>query len=253
MTPAEPEPAQEQSFLSHLFELRERLLRAIAAVVIVWLALTPFANKLYAWLAQPLLSKLPDGSKMIAIEVAGPFFTPLKLAFFVAVFLAMPIILYQAWAFVAPGLYRHEKRLATPILISSIFLFYFGCAFAYFLVLPMVFGFLSSVAPEGVAVMPDIAHYLDFVLVMFLSFGLCFELPVATVIIVLLGWATPDQLVKSRGYVVVGCFIVAAILAPPDVISQTLLAVPMCLLYEIGVLAARLVVKRKAVESPEAN
>lgn len=244
MSASEPEGDVEPSFLSHLIELRERLLKAIATVLLVLIVLMPFANRLYSWLAKPLLSRLPAGGQMIAIDVASPFFTPLKLAFFVAVFLSMPIILYQAWAFVSPGLYKHEKRLAIPILGSSVVLFYIGCAFAYFLVLPMVFGFLAGITPQGVAMMTDIGHYLDFVLVMFLAFGLCFEVPVATLIVVLLGWFTIEQLGTSRPYVIVGCFVVAALLTPPDVLSMTLLAVPMCLLYEVGIIAARLLARR---------
>ncbi len=247
MNTPDTEGGDEQSFFSHLIELRERLLRAIAAVLLVLLVLLPFGNRLYAWLAAPLLAHLPRGGQMVAIEVAAPFFTPLKLAFFVALFVAMPFVLYQVWAFVAPGLYRHEKRLAVPLLVSSVALFYAGCAFAYFLVLPMVFGFLTGITPEGVAMMTDIAHYLDFVLVMFLAFGLCFEVPVAVVILVALGWVNPAQLTKSRPYVIVGAFVVAAILTPPDILSQTLLAVPMCLLYEIGILAARLVARSAAM------
>jgi sec-independent protein translocase protein TatC len=242
---AEPDSSSgEQSFLSHLIELRERLLKAVAAVLLILVALIPIANKLYGWLALPLIKHLPQGGTMIATEVASPFLTPIKLAFFVALILAMPVILYQLWAFVAPGLYRHERRLALPILVSAMALFYIGCAFAYFLVLPAVFAFMTSVAPAGVAVMPDIGRYLDFVLVLFLAFGLCFEVPVVLIILVVLGVVTPAQLVKSRAYAIVGALGVAAILTPPDVFSQTMLAVPMCLLYELGIFAARFVVKR---------
>ena len=244
MSTSEPEGESEPTFLSHLIELRERLLKAVATILIVFAALMPFANKIYTWLAKPLLSRLPAGGQMIAIDVASPFFTPVKLAFFVAVFAAMPVLLYQAWSFVSPGLYKHEKRLAMPILVSSVALFYGGCAFAYFLVLPMVFGFLAGVTPEGVAMMTDIGHYLDFVLVMFLAFGMCFEVPVATLIIVLLGWVTTEQLSTSRPYVIVGCVVVAALLTPPDALSMLLLAVPMCLLYEVGIIAARLLARR---------
>jgi sec-independent protein translocase protein TatC len=239
---------KEQSFLSHLIELRSRLLRAVVAVLLVLVALIPLANKLYAWLAKPLIDHLPVGGAMIATDVASPFFAPLKLAFFVALFLAMPFILYQIWAFISPGLYRHERKLALPLLGSSVLLFYAGCAFAYFLVLPAIFTFMTSVAPEGVAVMPDISRFLDFVLVLFLAFGFCFEVPVALVILVAIGVATPEQLVKSRPYTIVGAFIIAAILTPPDVVSQLLLAIPMCLLYEIGIFASRLLAKRVASE-----
>ena len=234
-----PDVDGELPFLAHLIELRERLLRAVVAVGVLFLAGIPFANRIYALLAQPLLAKMPAGTQMIAIEVASPFLTPLKLTFFLALILAMPYVLYQAWSFVAPGLYRHEKRLAVPLLVSAVALFYTGCAFAYFLVLPAVFGLLQAVAPSGVAVMTDISQYLDFVLVLFLAFGLCFEVPVAVVILVLLGWVTPPQLRESRPYVIVGAFVIAAVLTPPDIVSQLLLAIPMCVLYEIGILAAR--------------
>lgn len=226
-------------FMGHLIELRSRLMKALAAVVVVFLALMPFANKLYALLAGPLLAKMPEGTQMIAIKVASPFLIPMKLAFFVALLIAIPVVLYQAWAFVAPGLYRNEKRLAVPLLCSAILLFYAGCAFAFFLVLPTVFSFLQAIAPEGVAVMTDIGEYLDFVLVIFFAFGFCFEVPVAVVILAVLGWVTPKQFAEARSYVVVGAFVIAAVLTPPDVISQLMLAIPMCILYELGLLAAR--------------
>ena len=234
----------ERPLIAHLLELRSRLLRGVVGLVVVLLGLLPFANKLYALLAQPLLDKLPKGGQLIATQVASPFFAPMKLAFFVALVVAMPWLLYQAWAFVAPGLYRREKRLALPLLSSALLLFYSGCAFAYFLVLPTVFGFLASVTPDGVAMMTDISSYLDFVLVLFLAFGLAFELPVALVILVLLGWVTTAQLREGRGYAVVGIFVIAAVVTPPDVISQLMLAIPMCLLYEAGILAASMVSPR---------
>ena len=244
------ETAPQSRLVDHLIELRARLLRAVVGLVIVFAALLPFANRLYAWLAHPLLMKLPAGGKLIATGVASPFFAPVKLAFFAALFATMPWLLYQAWAFVAPGLYQREKRLATPLLVSSVLLFYSGCAFAYFVVLPAVFGFLTKVTPEGVAMMTDIQAYLDFVLVIFLAFGASFELPVALVILVLLGWVTPKQLSEWRGYAVVGIFVVAAIITPPDVVSQLLLAVPMMILYEAGIIAARMAApKRQAPES----
>jgi sec-independent protein translocase protein TatC len=231
------------SLLDHMIELRARLLRAITGLLLLFVALLPFANRLYAWLAQPLLDKLPAGGQLIAVEVASPFFAPLKLAFFVAVVVAMPWLLYQAWAFVAPGLYRREKKLALPLLASALALFYAGCAFAYFIVLPSVFTFLQKVTPAGVAMMTDINAYLDFVLVIFLAFGASFELPVALVILVLLGWVTPTQLREWRGYAIVGIFVVAAVITPPDVVSQLLLALPMVALYELGILAARAVTR----------
>jgi sec-independent protein translocase protein TatC len=235
----------EARLIDHLIELRARLLRAVTGLIVVFIAFLPFANKLYAWLAQPLLAKLPAGGQLIATGVASPFFAPVKLAFFAALFVSVPWLLYQAWAFVAPGLYQREKRLALPLLASAVSLFYAGCAFAYFLVLPSVFGFLTKVTPEGVAMMTDIQAYLDFVLVIFLAFGASFELPVALVILVLLGWVTPQQLRESRGYAIVGVFIVAAVITPPDVVSQLMLAIPMCVLYEIGILAARWVAPKR--------
>ncbi len=247
--PAAEDDTGAQGFLSHLVELRSRLLRAVAVVLVLALALIPIGNRLYTLIAAPLLSKLPAGAQMIAIDPASPFFTPLKLSFFVALIIAMPFVLYQIWAFVAPGLYRREQRLALPLLVSSTLLFYLGCAFAYYFVLPTVFGFMQTVAPDGVAVMTDISLYLDFVLVIFLAFGITFEVPVATVILVALGWVTVEQLRASRSYVVVAAFVIAAVLTPPDVVSQLLLAIPMCILYEIGILAARLVVRAPVVEA----
>jgi len=244
--PDAPADAAGPRLLDHLIELRSRLMRSVAGLLVALLAMLPFANTLYEWLAAPLLEKLPPGGQLIAVEVASPFFAPLKLAFFAALLLVMPWLLYQAWAFVAPGLYRREKRLAMPLLVSAVALFYAGCAFAFYLVLPMVFGFLARAAPEGVTMMTDISAYLDFVLVIFLAFGASFELPVALVIAVLLGWVTPAQLRESRGYAVVGVFIVAAIITPPDVISQLMLAIPMCLLYELGIVAASWVAPREA-------
>lgn len=235
----------EESLIGHLIELRKRMMRGVVALLVVFVALLPFANRIYSWLAEPLLAKLPAGSPLVAIEVASPFFTPLKLTFFVALMVSMPVLLYQAWAFVAPGLYRNEKRLARPLLVTTVLLFYSGCAFAYYLVLPMVFGFLTKVTPVGVTMMTDISRYLDFVLILFLAFGASFELPVAVVILVLLGLVTPDQLKQARGYVVVGIFILAAVITPPDAISQLMLAVPMMVLYEIGVIAARILARRQ--------
>jgi sec-independent protein translocase protein TatC len=239
----------ESGLFAHLIELRARLIRALAGLMLVFVCLLPFANKLYGWFAQPLLDKLPKGGQLIAVEVASPFFAPLKLAFFVAVFAVMPWLLYQAWAFVAPGLYKREKRLAFPLLASALVLFYSGCAFAFFVVLPSVFGFLAKVTPDGVAMMTDINAYLDFVLVIFLAFGISFELPVALVILVLLGWVTPKQLAEWRGYAIVGVFVIAAIITPPDVISQLMLAIPMCLLYEVGIIAAKLVGRKSSADA----
>ncbi|MFZ7095256.1 twin-arginine translocase subunit TatC [Luteimonas dalianensis] len=246
------ESAAESSLIEHLVELRTRLLRAVAGLMVVFLGLLPFANRLYGWLAQPLVEKLPEGAHLIAVEVASPFFAPLKLAFFVALVATMPWLLYQLWAFVAPGLYRREKKLAMPLLVSAVTLFYAGCAFSFYLVLPVVFGFLTAVTPEGVSMMTDIHAYLNFVMVIFLAFGLSFQMPVALVILTLLGWVTPDQLKEWRGYAIVGVFILAAIVTPPDVISQLMLAIPMILLYEAGILASRILVPRRQAGDDEA-
>jgi sec-independent protein translocase protein TatC len=242
---------QELSFLEHLVELRSRLLKACLAILVILIALLPFARKLYVWLSAPLTAVLPEGSTMIAIDVASPFLTPFKLALLLSFILAIPIVLYQLWAFVAPALYREEKRLARPLLYSSVFLFYAGCAFAYFVVFPLVFGFFTRVAPEGVTVMTDISKYLDFVMTLFLAFGVTFEVPIATIILVATGMTTIDQLAKARGYVVVGAFALGMVLTPPDVISQTLLALPMWLLFEAGVLMARILLPHRRTKAEE--
>jgi len=230
-----PDGGDEQPFISHLVELRDRLLRVVLVVIVIFLALTPIANWLFTQLAGPLTKHLPEGSSLIAIEVASPFFTPFKLAMVIAIFAAMPYILYQAWAFIAPGLYLHERKRVFPLLVSSTFLFYLGAAFAYFVVFPLVFGFLTHSAPEGVAVMTDISRYLDFVLTLFFAFGIAFEVPVATVLLVWTGVVTPQALREKRAYIIVAAFVIGMLLTPPDVISQTLLAVPMWLLFEVGV------------------
>jgi sec-independent protein translocase protein TatC len=243
MSETQPEPQQrEQPLIAHLLELRDRLLKIVWGVLLVFLPLMAFAKEIYAWLAQPLLSMLPEGTSMIATEVASPFFTPIKLAALVAFVAAMPWVLYQVWAFVAPGLYKNERRLVVPLLASSTLLFYAGIAFAYFLVLPTVFKFIIGIAPEGVAVMTDIAKYLDFVLALFLAFGFAFETPVALVLMVKTGFVTPAKLGEIREYVFVGAFVVGAIFTPPDIVSQIMLAVPVYLLYELGILAARILV-----------
>lgn len=238
----------ESSLVEHLIELRARLVRAIIGLLAVLLVLLPFSRTIYTWLAEPLISQLPNGQTMIATNPAGAFFAPLKLTFFVALFVAVPWLLYQLWSFVAPGLYAREKRLAVPLLASSVLLFYLGCAFAYFLVLPAVFHFLTTFRPEVIAITPDANAYLDFVLAIFFAFGTSFELPVAMVILVLLGWVTPQQFKESRGYAVVGIFVVAAVLTPPDVVSQLLLAIPMCILYELGIHAAKWLVPSSVVK-----
>lgn len=237
---AHPEngPGAEQPLIAHLLELRDRLLKIIWGVLIVFAPLAFFAQDLYAWLAHPLVALMPAGTSMIATEVASPFFTPIKFAALVAFVVAIPWVLYQIWAFVAPGLYKSEQRLVLPLLASSTLLFYIGVAFAYFLVLPMVFGFILGVTPAGVSVMTDINKYLDFVLGLFIAFGLSFETPVALVLLVKTGFVTPAKLREVRSYVLVGAFVVAAVLTPPDVVSQVMLAVPIYLLYELGILAA---------------
>lgn len=241
----EPED-QELSFLQHLVELRSRLLKACLAVLVVLLALLPFSRKLYEALAAPMMAQLPAGSSMIAIDVASPFLTPFKLTMLVAVMIAIPVILYQIWAFVAPALFKHEKRLARPLLLSSILLFYAGCAFAYFIVFPLVFGFLTKVAPEGVSVMTDISKYLDFVITLFMAFGITFEVPIATIILCATGITTPKKLASYRPYIIVGAFALGMVLTPPDVISQTLLALPMWILFEVGIFFARILLPEKA-------
>ena len=245
-------PGAEQPLVAHLLELRTRLLRAICGVLLVAVPLMFVGNQLYTLVAAPLLQFLPPGSSMIATEVASPFFAPIKLAFVAGVVLAMPWVLYQVWAFVAPGLYRSEQRFVMPLLASSTLLFYAGIAFAYFGVLPLVFKFIVGIAPAGVAVMTDINHYLSFVLGMFVVFGVAFETPVAIVLLVKAGFVTPAKLASIREYVFLGAFVVGAILTPPDVLSQTLLALSIYLLFEIGIVAARLMVPgSRAVEEQQ--
>ena len=239
--------------VAHLTELRSRLLRIVAIWLLIFLGLFYFANDLYTFLSEPLRAFLPEGTSMIATDVASPFLTPFKLALISALFLAMPFVLHQFWGFIAPGLYKHEKRIALPLLASSIILFYSGMAFAYFVVFPLVFGFFTSVAPEGVAVMTDISSYLDFVMTLFLAFGLSFEIPVATVLLVLAGAVDVARLKAIRGYVIVGCFVIGMLLTPPDVISQTLLAAPMWLLYEVGILFSGMLKPVKPEESDTRN
>ncbi|HEC50963.1 MAG TPA: twin-arginine translocase subunit TatC [Pseudomonas sabulinigri] len=239
--------------VAHLTELRSRLLRIVCIWLVIFAGLFYFANDIYSFVSEPLRALMPEGTSMIATDVASPFLTPFKLTLISALFLAMPFVLHQVWSFIAPGLYKHEKRLAIPLLASSILLFYSGMAFAYFVVFPLVFGFFTSAAPEGVAVMTDINSYLDFVLTLFMAFGLSFEIPVATVLLVLAGVVDVQTLSKSRPYVVVGCFAIGMVLTPPDVISQTLLAVPMWLLYEVGILFSRFVrpINRDVPESEQ--
>lgn len=242
------DPHAEQPFISHLIELRDRLLRVVLCVLLVFIGTAFYANEIYHYLAEPLLRHMPANSTMIAIDVASPFFTPIKLALVVAIFVCVPYILFQFWGFVAPGLYRHEKLMMLPLLLASTVLFYAGAAFAYYVVFPLVFGYLTAAAPEGVAVMTDISTYLDFVLTMFFAFGISFEVPIFTIVLVLTGITTPESLAEKRPYVIVGVFVIAMFLTPPDALSQTLLAVPMCLLFESGLLFSRLFVGRKREE-----
>ena len=230
---------QSQPLISHLLELRNRLLRCVVCVLVVFCALVYWANDIYTLLATPLTSNLPEGATMIATNVATPFFTPIKLTIVTSIFLSVPFILYQIWAFVAPALYKHEKRLVYPLLVSSTLLFYCGVAFAYYVVFPLVFGFLTSTAPEGVQMATDISSYLDFVLTIFMAFGICFEVPVAIILLCWAGVTTPEDLRSKRPYIIVAAFVIGMLLTPPDVFSQTLLAMPMCLLFEVGVICAK--------------
>jgi len=241
----EPEKLAEGTLISHLLELRDRLLRALVAVGLFFLPAVYYSNDLFTFLAQPLLAKLPPGSNLIATGVMSPFTTPFKLSFFVALMVAMPYVIYQLWAFVAPGLYRNERRFAVPLLASSILLFYVGIGFAYYFVFPVMFEFFTHTTPKGVAMMTDINQYLDFVLTMFFCFGLAFEVPVAVVLLVVMGLVRIEALKKNRGYALVGIFILAALLTPPDAISQCSLAIPMYLLYEGGILMARIMSKNR--------
>jgi len=234
----------EQPFLDHIIELRQRILRGLLAVLVLFFPIYYFANDLYGFVAAPLMAHLPNGGNMIATEVASPFLTPFKLAIFAAIFLGMPYLLHQIWSFVSPGLYKHEKHFATPLLLSSIVLFYTGVAFSYFLVFPLIFQFMAGVTPDGVTMMTDINRYLDFVLKMFFAFGFAFEIPIATLLLAWSGIASAKTMATKRPYVIVGCFIVAMLLTPPDVISQLMLAIPTWVLFEIGILFARLVEQR---------
>ena len=243
MTPTE-------SFITHLIELRNRLLRIVVGFVLVFFGLFPFANKIYALLAAPMLAKLPAGGQMIATAVTTPFFVPMKVAMMAAFVISLPHTLYQIWAFVAPGLYESEKKLMLPAIVSGSLLFLLGMAFAYFAVFPVVFGFIVGSAPEGVAVMTDIAQYLDFVMSLFMAFGFAFEVPIAVVLIARFGWVSIAQLKDARGYVLVGAFVIGAIFTPPDIISQFMLAVPLWLLYEAGIIVAQLTTPKENTIAP---
>lgn len=239
----------QDTFITHLIELRDRLIRMAAGFLLAFIGLFPFANKLYTLLAQPMLAKLPAGGQLVATAVTTPFFVPMKVAMMAAILLSLPWMLYQVWGFVAPGLYAHEKRFVLPLVVASTLLFLAGMAFAYFLVFPVVFGFIVGIAPEGVTVMTDIGNYLDFVIGMFLAFGIAFEVPVVVVLLVHLGMVSIEKLKEIRSYVIVGAFVVGAIFTPPDVVSQIMLAVPLWILYEAGIVAAQLM-KRPAGNKP---
>lgn len=237
--------SNSETFISHLIELRDRLLRVVIGIVLTFLVLFPFADQIYTLLAQPLLSKLPVGGQMIATEVTTPFFVPMKMAMMAAFVLSLPHTLYQAWVFVAPGLYAHERRFMMPLVIASTLLFLAGMAFAYFLVFPVVFGFITGYAPQGVAVMTDIGSYLDFVITLFMAFGLAFEVPIAVIVLVGFGLVQISTLKEIRSYVIVGAFVLGAIFTPPDIISQFMLAIPLWLLYEAGIFLAGFMERRK--------
>lgn len=245
MSAEERENLAEGSLISHLVELRDRLLRAVICVAVVFAPCAYFSNELFTLVATPLIEKMPAGTSMIATSLISPFLAPLKLALFVALFISMPYVLYQAWAFVAPGLYKHEKRFAVPLVVSSIALFYAGVAFAYFVVFPLMFAFFTTSAPAGVQMMTDMQNYLDFVLLLFFAFGVAFEIPVATVLLAATGMVKVETMTKNRGYVLLGIFVVAAFLTPPDALSQTMMAVPMYALYEIGIVLSRFLIKKR--------
>ncbi len=241
-----------QPLITHLIELRKRLINSILAILVIFLALVYFANDIYQLVSAPLIRQMPVGATMIATDVASPFFTPIKLTFMVSIILSVPVILYQVWAFVAPALYKHERRLVMPLLVSSTLLFYIGMAFAYFVVFPLAFGFLTHAAPEGVQVSTDIRSYLDFVMALFIAFGVSFEVPVAIVLLCWMGVTTPEDLRKKRPYVLVGAFVIGMLLTPPDVFSQTLLAIPMYCLFEVGVFFARFYTDKRLTRDEDA-
>lgn len=252
-TPEPDAPEQEQSFLSHLIELRQRIVRAALAVVIVFLALTPFMKEIFELLSKPMMMALPAGTKLLATGVVTPFLVPLKVTLFTSFLIALPYVLYQAWAFVAPGLYQHERRLALPVIVSSVAMFALGVAYCYYIVFGFIFRFIAGFAPVTVSVAPDIEAYFGFVMGMFLAFGLAFEMPIAVVLLVRFGIASVDKLKQARPYVIVGAFIVAAIFTPPDVLSQLLLAVPLCVLFELGIQCARFVTPRGQADATAAE
>lgn len=236
--------SEAQTFVSHLVELRSRLVKAVVTILVLVLIQLPFAGQIYSIMARPVMAYLPENSSMVAIGVLSPFLTPLKMIFILALIVSMPIILYQIWAFIAPGLYKKEKRIARPLLFSSILLFYLGCLFAYFVIFPILFQFIPAILPAGINYMPDINSYLDIVVRLFFAFGLAFEVPIAVILMILMGVTTPEKLADSRPYVVIGVFVVGMILTPPDMISQTLMAIPMWLLFEVGIIMGRILKRR---------
>jgi len=251
MSEQDPEQSAAGSLMSHLVELRDRVVRMVVSVLVIFLGLFYWANDIYVYLAEPLTRHLPEGANMIAIDVASPFLTPFKLVLMLSVFLSMPVILHQCWSFVAPGLYANEKRIAGPLLVSSILLFYAGVAFAYYVVFPLVFGFFTSVGPEMINISTDIGRYLDFVLALFFGFGLAFEVPIATIILIAIGFTTPKKLAEKRPYVIVGAFVIGMLLTPPDIISQVLLAFPMWILFEAGLIAAKIIFSDRNFDEDE--
>ena len=245
------EKQKAEPFVSHLVELRNRLIWAIGSVVLIFLCLVPFANELYEWFAKPLISNLPQGSTMISTEPHGPFFIPFKFAFATAFALAIPVVLYQLWAFVAPGLYKNEKSIVLPLVVSSTLLFYFGVMFAYYVVFPIIFKFFIGMAPDGVAVMTDISAYMSFALKLFFAFGVAFEVPVATILLARMGVVSTQSMANQRPYVIVGAFVIGMLMTPPDIFSQVMLAVPVCLLFEVGLLFARQMEKNDVLDEPD--
>jgi sec-independent protein translocase protein TatC len=251
MTAEEEATDQPLPLVTHLTELRDKLLRSLLAILVVFIGLFAFANEIYSFVSEPLRAILPEGATMIATDVASPFLTPFKLTLVAAIFLAVPYVLYQVWSFIAPGMYRHEKRLAIPLLVSSILLFYAGAAFAYFVVFPLIFAFFTSVGPEDITMMTDINSYLNFVLKLFFAFGLAFEIPIAAVLMIWSGITTAEDLAKKRPYIIVGCFVFGMLLTPPDIISQALLAIPMWILFEVGVFFGKFISQREARQGSE--
>lgn len=249
----EPQMEHEQPFMAHLIELRDRILRIVIVVIAIFLVLFFFANDLYKIISAPLMAQLPEGSNMIATGVAAPFLTPFKLSLVTSIFIAIPYIFYQFWGFVAPGLYRHEKRLALPLITSSVVLFYSGIVFSFYIVFPLMFAFFTATTPEGVSMMTDISQYLDFVLKMFFAFGLAFEVPIVTIVLTMTGVTNAEKLAEKRPYVIVGSFVIGMLLTPPDIVSQTLLAIPVWLLFELGIVFSRIIGNRKSDTDEESN